>query len=74
LLRNCYENFQPLMSKFNLVGKQEVDEQQTWNRNPTVLDHVLMLYTKYQKAVISSCQENCYENFLPLTINIENLT
>jgi hypothetical protein len=29
LLRNCYENFQPLMSKFNLVGKQEVDEQQT---------------------------------------------
>jgi hypothetical protein len=33
-----------------------------------------MLYTKNQKAVISSCQENCNEKFLLLTINVENLT
>jgi hypothetical protein len=35
---------------------------------------MLMLYAKYQEAVISSCRENCYENFLLLTINVENLT
>jgi hypothetical protein len=29
---------------------------------------------QYQVAVISSCWENCCENFLPLTINVENLT
>jgi hypothetical protein len=27
----------------------------------TVWDHMLLLYTKYQDAVISSCLENCYE-------------
>jgi hypothetical protein len=27
-----------------------------------------------QEAVISSGQENCYKNFLPFTINVENLT
>jgi hypothetical protein len=32
-----------------------------------------MQYPKYQEAVISSCWENFYENFLPLTINVENL-
>jgi hypothetical protein len=30
--------------------------------------------TKYQEAVICSCWENCYGNFLPFTINVENLT
>jgi hypothetical protein len=36
---------------------------------------VLMLYAKYQEAVISSCwEENFYEHFLPLTINVKNLT
>jgi hypothetical protein len=33
-----------------------------------------MLYAKYQKAVMSSCCKNCYENFLPLTSDVENLT
>jgi hypothetical protein len=33
-----------------------------------------MLYTKYQEAVISSCWDNCNENFLPFTINFENVT
>jgi hypothetical protein len=33
--------------------------------NPTVWDHVSMLYVKYQEAVICSCWENCYENIFP---------
>jgi hypothetical protein len=33
-----------------------------------------MQYAKYQEAMISNCRENCYENFLPLTTNVENLT
>jgi hypothetical protein len=33
-----------------------------------------MLYAKYQDAVIRCYWENCYEHFLPLTINVEILT
>jgi hypothetical protein len=35
--------------------------------DPTVWDHMLMLYAKYQEAVISSCWENCYESFFPVS-------
>jgi hypothetical protein len=72
----CYENFLPLtvivenltksMNRKWMSDRPEI-QSQIWK-------HVSMLYAKYQEAVISSCWENCYENLLPLIINVENLT
>jgi hypothetical protein len=41
---------------------------------PEIESHRMELCVTAIKAVISSCWVNCYENFLPSTINVENLT
>jgi hypothetical protein len=46
-----------------------------WMSNrPEIESHDMGPRVNYQEAVISSCLENFYENFLPLTIYVENLT